>query len=529
MESLNRELWFARALRSQLEEKSLPEQWDIDWEDEPYRYTFRAVEDALDLDPYIPLTFGRSGSLSEQVGNRFEHYLYYIAAPLHVRRMIEPNQGAASKPAVNLVTIEAGEIEMYRPSDLMLFRSCPSAGALYPWEVYVTGGRLDAGQRDLFHYDAGHHRLVRLVRNTPPDEMLQFSSGRGEADALIFITWRYWKSYFKYANACIRLHGFDSGVLLSQIELLAPYFDLDVEVQTLFEDEGSNRFVGLDSAQESVVALVRVSARQGTPSITLPATDTAEDSPNKLGGSIERSRRPMSCTLAAEYFRFTQLSVQEATELRCQNKVRQELPDEELFDGCDDVAVLFRQRTSGVHRNIAQNVPADTIAQLAAISHVIGPWDTAETAIDATQLYVAAQRVDGLNTGIYRWHESSLTPVREMPVSDLSRELQASYNLNIGFAATSATFFIVAQHEDFFDRIGNRGLRVLDLWAGRLSHRIHLACSVRGLGSHIFYGFSASRVERLCGLESQSSSVALSVVVGRKPIDHPCLNLPIHL
>lgn len=141
------------------------------------------------------------------------------------------------------------------------FRSVPSAGALYPLELYfhtVHAEGLDAG---LYHFDPTE-RLVRLVREGDGSrfisEGLVQRSLPFDASAIVFITGLPRRATFKYGNRGYRFMLLEAGHVAQNLALAACGLGLSSLCVGGFIDTRIDEFLGLDGLNHASLYLVAI-------------------------------------------------------------------------------------------------------------------------------------------------------------------------------------------------------------------------------------------------------------------------------
>jgi len=130
------------------------------------------------------------------------------------------------------------------------FRSAPSAGALYPAELYLASSGI-AGLRDgLYHFSVARHGLHPLRTDPFPG-----STGTGPT-LTFFLTAIFFRSCWKYRDRGYRYCLLDTGHLLQNLVLAARSMGRAVFPSYDFPDEEVNQVLGLDPEKEVCLAIV---------------------------------------------------------------------------------------------------------------------------------------------------------------------------------------------------------------------------------------------------------------------------------
>ena len=106
-----------------------------------------------------------------------------------------------------------------------LFRAAPSAGALYPAEVYVVTQGIAGLADGLHNYAVRHHQLVPVIDGEFGAELERICLGHPavrQARATIIVTANYFRSAWRYRERCYRRALLDTGHVLGNVCLYSP-------------------------------------------------------------------------------------------------------------------------------------------------------------------------------------------------------------------------------------------------------------------------------------------------------------------
>lgn len=225
--------------------ESKPSDWEIDWEDAPLTYKLYRSLPVVPLSSEVPLTLGGHESPGNPDLTTIGHFLW------HVYGLTQLSQYSAG----NSINQSSGPVQMYR-------RFVPSGGGLYPNELYVYLKTTDVPV-GVYHYDAAHHRLV-LLREGDFDSYLARALGNrcdvSTCFGTVFVSIMFWKNFYKYSNFAYRLQGLDTGVLIGQLLEVTKRFGYESGVYFQFLDRAVNHLLGLSDREESVYAVMPLSA-----------------------------------------------------------------------------------------------------------------------------------------------------------------------------------------------------------------------------------------------------------------------------
>jgi SagB-type dehydrogenase family enzyme len=137
-------------------------------------------------------------------------------------------------------------------------RAIPSAGALYPLELYVAAGRVDGLEEAMYHYDPLAHVLERLRPVAFADEV-GFLSPYPEvlraSAAVVVATGVFWRSRFKYGARAYRFALLEAGHLGQSLLLAATAVGLAAVPLGGFYDRLVDAFVDVDGIHEASLYL----------------------------------------------------------------------------------------------------------------------------------------------------------------------------------------------------------------------------------------------------------------------------------
>jgi len=139
-------------------------------------------------------------------------------------------------------------------------RPAPSAGALYPLDIYVATQRVDGVRVGLHHADMACERLVHL--HDVDLKSLAAASMQPEltasAGAVVVIAASIWRSRVKYSQRALRFALMEAGHVVQNMLLVAESYGLGARALGGFCDDEVNQLVGLQGVDEFALYLVVV-------------------------------------------------------------------------------------------------------------------------------------------------------------------------------------------------------------------------------------------------------------------------------
>jgi SagB-type dehydrogenase family enzyme len=148
----------------------------------------------------------------------------------------------------------------YGITDARGLRSAPSAGALYPLDVYLVVGERQV--RDLaagvYHYRPESHALAARGRGDRRPAVARsclHQQWLAEAPILLIITGEYRRCQVKYGQRGVRYTLLEAGHVGQNIFLQAESLGLGAGIVGAFEDDGLAQALGLPPAHEPLVVM----------------------------------------------------------------------------------------------------------------------------------------------------------------------------------------------------------------------------------------------------------------------------------
>jgi SagB-type dehydrogenase family enzyme len=128
------------------------------------------------------------------------------------------------------------------------FRTAPSAGALYPLEIYIVVGQLEELGAGVYKYIPFDHQLVRIAEGDKRRELstaaLNQSWVKNNAALLVFSAVEY-RTTQKYGRRGIRYVHIEVGHAAQNVFLQATALNLGAAVVGAFDDESVERIMAM--------------------------------------------------------------------------------------------------------------------------------------------------------------------------------------------------------------------------------------------------------------------------------------------
>lgn len=410
-------------------------------------------------------------------------------------------------------------------------RAAPSAGGLYPAEVYLISrgtGLLPVG---LYNYQAKTHSLIRFWDSDAWANLQGacfWHPALEQTKLALVITAVFYRSAWRYEDRAYRRIFLDTGHLLGNIELAGSLTDYRPHLIGGFMDEVINQTLYLDSAQESTIAVLALADlldieqnlpkyRTALPSGTqtnypwLPdgellnylhqATELESDT-SGLGGWKERET---SMTLDDKYnFPFCSKV----------STVSQPITWGETLEGLEETILKRRSTRSYSGAKL-------TLAELLALldftyqsEHYINQGlDGSPDYFDLNliETFLAISGVDGLEEGCY-YYATKAQELRQIRFKNFRRELHfLCLGQDLGRDA-GAVVFHTADLKKAVEQYGDRVYRYLHIDAGHLGQRLNLAAIHLQLGVSGIGGFFDNHVNEVIGIPADEAVLYITTL-----------------
>jgi len=142
---------------------------------------------------------------------------------------------------------------------VVLRRPVPSAGALYPLELYLSLTRIEGVPDGVYHYHPLHHRLEPVRPPATSEEVADLLLAQafvGEANVLLFVGASLGRTLDKYGPRGYRYLLLEGGHVAQALCLLAAENGLASLCIGGFRDSRINRWLLLDGVHEAVIYAV---------------------------------------------------------------------------------------------------------------------------------------------------------------------------------------------------------------------------------------------------------------------------------
>ena len=461
----------------------------IDWSRQPVPFKEYPGARRVPLGRYLPET-------PEDLGDR----------QLRGRDRLDAN-ALGLNDLSHLLYFSGGVTEIVRfPRGPRFLRAAPSAGALYPTEIYVASrGRTDLAD-GVYNYQVRTHALACVAEGEVwrdlEDACFHHPALKG-GDLAIVLAGVYQRSAWRYADRAYRRILLDTGHVLGNLVLYSPLIDRAAVPIGGFADAAVNALIGLDADAEAALAVVALATPPGQfqpAALPSPRAGIVAGSDEVTMAALHQA----SCIPATSR---PPASPPEAPAARSWLRVaagdRLEGP---RLEWTNDLSKTLLERRSAR----AFSGGSCTRSQLAAI---LAYACSAPGNFDPTRIetFVVAHRVLGLDPGCYHF-DPATSELRQIRFKDLTQEVQVlCLDQELGREA-AAVIFHLADLGKAVTRWGNRAYRYLHLDAGHIGERLNLGALHEGLGASGIGSFYDDQVNDLLGLPTSHSALYITTI-----------------
>ncbi|MCF8112591.1 MAG: SagB/ThcOx family dehydrogenase [Desulfotignum sp.] len=363
----------------------------------------------------------------------------------------------------------------------VLFRSVPSAGGLYPCQLYLSVQKMPGIETGLYYCDLVQEFLCKI--NFRPLDMKNILPDQNRAGAYLVITGIFYNSAWKYRERAFRYLLLDAGHLSESVMLAAKAEGVGARVGYDFDDQRLIQCLDLDVSCEVPLACLFLGS--GTVKEDMPDTQ-----PFHPAGPGPEPFAPVRYEILEKAYRAGSAIVQPRVPEKRHNVFQH------ILSGVIPIPlsgfspeVPFRRAVT--HRRsrrnfTAQELPCSVWAAFfrQVFSGIFSDHLPEETGVSAKAFLVPAmicQNMEGLADGLYTlsWDGSQLAC---MHTGSLASALARVCLDQAWISRAAVNFLFLADLGAVESALGSRGYRYVMMHAGRAGQRIYLAAEAFGLG-----------------------------------------------
>jgi SagB-type dehydrogenase family enzyme len=410
-------------------------------------------------------------------------------------------------------------------------RSSPSAGGLYPAEIYLVSRGTPLLPPGLYNYQCRTHSLMHFWESNVWQNLQEacfWHPSLENTQIALVITSVFYRSAWRYEDRAYRRIFLDTGHLLGNIELAAAVSDYRPHLIGGFIDQAVDEILYIDPQQESAIAvlpladLLDINQNLPTGRTALPSA-TETEYPNLPDGE-----------LLPYFHRMTQIQPGTTGKLNLPEiKQERSIEDKYNFPFCQKVATQTTQIDWGdkldklegtiLKRRSTRAYSGDdlTLDELKSLldftyqsEHYIDQGlDISPDYFDLNliQTFIVTSGVEGLETGCY-YYAPQAQELRQIRFKNFRRELHfLCLGQELGRDA-SAVIFHTADLKAAVHQYGDRVYRYLHMDAGHLGQKLNLAATRLSIGVSGIGGFFDDKVNEVLGIPAEEAVLYITTL-----------------
>lgn len=413
----------------------------------------------------------------------------------------------------------------------LYLRAAPSAGGLYPAEVYLISRGTALLPAGLYNYQVRTHSLLHFWDSQVWSSLQAacfWHPALEETKLAIATTAVFFRSAWRYEDRAYRRIFLDTGHLLGNMELACALNDYRPHLIGGFADEAVNQLLYLNSEQEGAIAIAAIADLLEIEQ-NLPKARTA------LPGSTKTDYPHLPDGQLLAYLHQATL-IDSDTSGRAGWKLEEteeELEDKYNFPFCTKVSTVTPSIPWGANletlestilkrRSTRAYTGADlSLGELLALldftyqsHHYIDQGlDNSPDYFDLSliETFIAVSGVTGLEEGCY-YYAPKAQELRQIRFKNFRRELHfLCLGQDLGRDA-AAVLFHTADLKKAVAKYGDRAYRYLHLDAGHLGQRLNLAAINLRLGVSGIGGFFDDHVNEVLGIPADEAVLYITTL-----------------
>ena len=479
----------------------------IDWNNPPEQFKEYPGARRIELRPYLPT------NESEDWGA--------------MQRLQDPD-GPFSLPQLSKLLFATNGVTAMAVGggQRMFYRAAPSAGALYPTDLYLAiRGHADLAD-GVYYYHVREHALIEVYpEGLAPEGNELFrrlaaacmeDPGVAGAQVALIATAVFWRSSWRYGERAYRRCLLDTGHVLGNFDIVAPKLDLCTFAVGGFVDSEIAELLATPEDKEGVLAVFPIYAigdySDVQPGPSARASSDVEPTPKDDAilsihdaGAIRRETAGASkgAPVGSDDFLLNpKYTFASGTKLR---------PTETDVNDRIELAILRRRSTRVLS---GEPMTFEELSDLLAFAYRADlklPPEQQPRYFDTTLLetFVVVNNVDGLEPGVY-YFAPSFMELLNIRRGSVKREI---FHLSLGQELARDASVVVVHTGDLAaatKKYGSRAYRYLHLDAGHIGQRLNVGAIRLELGVSGIGGFFDDEVNALLNIPEQELCVYIT-------------------
>ncbi|HEX9757813.1 MAG TPA: SagB/ThcOx family dehydrogenase [Nitrospiria bacterium] len=414
----------------------------------------------------------------------------------------------------------------FAPGNVQYYRAAPSAGALYPTELYIAVRDLPSLENGIYNFQVKDHSLIPLWEGDFWKEFKEYGFGHeviDRAQLLIIFTAVFHRSSWRYQERAYRRILLDTGHILGNLNCYAFKEGFGVYPISGFFDAALNHLLLLDEEKEGtlmLVALPRFENLFGTEirrSSVYPSEKKNEA--NGLPGEGLLGQLHRASYIGKGTFEEGELPDDQLLEEKYRDRPRTPLTAYPLEWKKDIEKIIMNRRSTRVLSG--EPFLKDELSSILTFAYEPAVIKNAEGATgrglpqvfdpSLLETYLVVHGVVEMDPGIYYYAPGS-QELRLIQKGDF-RQQTLEFCLGQELGRDAAVVFIhTSDLNAAVQKYGDRAYRYLHLDAGHIGQRLNLAAVHLGLGASGIGGFFDDEVNKLLQINPEQIVVYITTL-----------------
>lgn len=413
--------------------------------------------------------------------------------------------------------------------DPIYLRAAPSAGGLYPAEVYVISRGTPWLPAGLYNYQVATHSIVHFWENTVWSQLQAacFNHPALKDNQIALVTTAvFYRSAWRYDDRAYRRVFLDTGHLLGNIELAAASNRYKAHFIGGFCDQEINDLLYLDDQVEAAIAVISLSD-------TNKIANSKMIAPTALPSATTTKYPEIADGELLNYLHQKTYIDTKPNKIDAQLETKS-LEDKYNFPFCSKISTvspntidwgeqLAELENTILQRRSTRNYTGEdlTLEELKSLlNFTYQPQDYIEQGLDGTpdyfsldllETFIAVSGVQDLESGCY-YYAPQAQELRQIRFKNFRRELHyLCLGQELGRDA-AAVVFHTADLTKAIAKYGDRAYRYLHMDAGHLGQRLNLAAIRLKLGVSGIGGFFDDRVNQVLDIPQEEAVIYLTTL-----------------
>ncbi len=398
-------------------------------------------------------------------------------------------------------------------------RSSPSAGGLYPTEIYVISNGYPGLEDGVYNYQVINQSLTLIKEGNFWDKLKEntFNNPNIEnSNLVVALSGVFFRSSWRYQDRAYRRICLDSGHIIGNLELVSFPCGFKANLIGGFIDNGVNEILELDEEEEQTLTLIALTKKSTEDLNSEKALPSKLDPRNMKTPEGIRLKELHKRSNIESFIKIPNIKIESAEE-----KIRFS-PKLDFDENKIDFNWNKHLYTTILKRRSTRSFNGESISkeELCAVLDFAYSPELFNDILDhkphyfdpsLIETFIAINSVDGLEEGCYFYSKNGRY-LRQVRFKNFREDIYyLCLGQELGYKASAVIFHTTDLSKAVF-KYGERAYRYLHLDAGHLGQRINLACVNLNIGVSGIGGFFDDKVNEVLGIPEHSAVVYITTI-----------------